>query len=160
MNVFEESADIVFTLFQKHGVRYLLVGGLAVNYYGVARATGDIDLWIEDTGANRKKLISALKEFGIEGIDALMHIPLIAGYSEILLKGGLYLDLMRELQFIKANEFGASYANATDFRIKKNTIVKIISMQQLIKEKSKSNRAKDKEDARLLKILAEQNKSK
>jgi hypothetical protein len=32
-------------LLNSHNVRYLLVGGYAVGYYGYPRATADIDIW-------------------------------------------------------------------------------------------------------------------
>ena len=32
-------------------VRYITIGGYAVNYYGFNRSTGDIDILIEDTFA-------------------------------------------------------------------------------------------------------------
>lgn len=35
-------------------VKYLMVGGFAVNIHGFNRTTGDIDLWVEDTSENRK----------------------------------------------------------------------------------------------------------
>lgn len=33
-------------LLHSNGVRYLLVGGYAVGYYGHPRATADMDIWI------------------------------------------------------------------------------------------------------------------
>ena len=36
-------------LLTSHEVEYLLIGGYAVSYYGYARATADIDLWIHNT---------------------------------------------------------------------------------------------------------------
>ncbi|MEQ8415358.1 MAG: nucleotidyltransferase [Imperialibacter sp.] len=42
------------------GTEYILVGGLAVAYYGFHRYTGDMDLWIKSTESNMDKLYSAL----------------------------------------------------------------------------------------------------
>jgi hypothetical protein len=44
--------------------RYLLVGGHAVGFHGVARATKDIDLWIEATPENAARVMAALRAFG------------------------------------------------------------------------------------------------
>jgi len=43
-----------------HKVRYLIVGGEAVIYYGYARLTGDIDFFYERTKQNTKSLYTAL----------------------------------------------------------------------------------------------------
>lgn len=47
---------------EKHKVNYLLVGGMAVAYYGYHRYTGDMDLWLEPTSKNLEKLYLALGE--------------------------------------------------------------------------------------------------
>jgi hypothetical protein len=46
----------IWKVFNENNVRYLTVGGLAVNIYGYIRNTGDIDILIEDTLENRKNL--------------------------------------------------------------------------------------------------------
>ena len=48
-----------------HDVRYILVGGYAVGYHGYPRATGDMDIWIEMSEVNSKKIVSAFREFGM-----------------------------------------------------------------------------------------------
>jgi hypothetical protein len=47
-----------------HGARYVLFGGYAVQLWGVARATQDIDVLIEPTGENAERVIAALTEHG------------------------------------------------------------------------------------------------
>jgi hypothetical protein len=37
-------------------VEYILVGGYAVIYHGYNRTTGDLDIWVNPTSANYKKL--------------------------------------------------------------------------------------------------------
>jgi hypothetical protein len=39
-------------LLNDKGVRYLLIGGYAVGYYGYPRATNDLDVWIASTPDN------------------------------------------------------------------------------------------------------------
>ncbi|MBM4176576.1 MAG: hypothetical protein FJ213_10465 [Ignavibacteria bacterium] len=45
-------------------VKYLVVGGYAVGYYGYPRATGDIDIWILPELENAKRLVEVFREFG------------------------------------------------------------------------------------------------
>jgi hypothetical protein len=44
--------------------RYLLVGGYAVAIHGRPRATKDLDLWVEPTAGNAKRVPRALVDFG------------------------------------------------------------------------------------------------
>jgi hypothetical protein len=55
--------DVMEALY-KNKVRYLLVGGLAVNLHGVPRTTHDIDIIISTDRANVLKAISILKKLG------------------------------------------------------------------------------------------------
>ncbi len=53
-----------FLLFLKcaagNNLRYMLIGGYAVNYYGYARNTSDMDVWIAPTNENRQSFINTL----------------------------------------------------------------------------------------------------
>jgi hypothetical protein len=44
----------------KNQLRYLLIGGYAVNYYGYNRNTQDLDVWIAPTNDNRQAFINTL----------------------------------------------------------------------------------------------------
>lgn len=57
-------------LLNAHEVRYLIVGGYAVGYHGYVRPTGDMDVWIEATTKNARRLVSVLNAFGF-GTDTL-----------------------------------------------------------------------------------------
>ncbi|MEI6489959.1 MAG: nucleotidyltransferase [Bacteroidota bacterium] len=153
MDIFEEEITSFFQLLNKHSVKYILVGGFAVNYHGFSRATGDVDLWLEDSEVNRKKLVAALKENNVEGGEAFLTYPFIAGYSELLLGNGIYIDLMSDLQFLKQSNFDECYQYANNYQVLENLEVKVITVNRLIEEKEQSSRAKDKEDAEQLKKL-------
>jgi hypothetical protein len=55
--------DILEKLYHAN-IRYLIVGGLAVNLHGVPRVTQDIDLIISTDRENVEKLCNLLKELG------------------------------------------------------------------------------------------------
>ena len=55
----------VFKSFQKHDVKYVVIGGIASILYGVPRATFDLGILIEPTTANGQRLLEALLESGI-----------------------------------------------------------------------------------------------
>jgi hypothetical protein len=45
-------------------VKYLVIGGYAVSYHAEPRYTKDLDLWVEASPANSKKIHKALQKFG------------------------------------------------------------------------------------------------
>ena len=47
-------------------IRYLVAGGVAVNLYGIERATGDIDLVVHLERNNLEKFVEVMKEFGFK----------------------------------------------------------------------------------------------
>ncbi len=54
----------VFRALNRHGVRYLVVGGVAVNLLGVPRMTKDLDLMLDLSSENLKLFLSALNDLG------------------------------------------------------------------------------------------------
>ena len=53
-------------LLEDEGVRYLIVGGLAVACYGYPRATADMDVWIAVDPENAARCVRVLQRFGME----------------------------------------------------------------------------------------------
>lgn len=51
-------------LLNSEGVRYLVVGGYAVNFHGHHRNTKDLDVWIATDPRNAESLSRALQRFG------------------------------------------------------------------------------------------------
>jgi len=52
----------VCALLNKHEARYLIIGGQACILHGLVRTTEDVDILVEESGENYKKIISALSE--------------------------------------------------------------------------------------------------
>lgn len=50
-----------------NGVKYLLIGGYAVGYYGYPRATNDIDIFVAKDAENARRLVERLSDFGFGG---------------------------------------------------------------------------------------------
>src|SRR3989338_10385122 len=60
MIIYEE----VLKEFQKQKVKYVLVGGIAVNLLGSMRSTADLDILVEMSNENLKKVVTILKSKG------------------------------------------------------------------------------------------------
>ena len=54
----------IFAVLQRHGVRYVLVGGLAAVLHGAAHLTTDVDVVPEESPDNLRRLSEALRELG------------------------------------------------------------------------------------------------
>jgi hypothetical protein len=48
------------TAMQRQHVRYMLIGGIAVNFHGVIRNTHDMDIWLAPTNENRDLFYNVL----------------------------------------------------------------------------------------------------
>ncbi|MHC4681606.1 MAG: nucleotidyltransferase domain-containing protein [Planctomycetota bacterium] len=56
-------------LFNAHNVEYVVVGGYALAFHGVPRLTGHIDFFVKPDGANAKRILAALAEFGFASLE-------------------------------------------------------------------------------------------
>ena len=56
-------------LFNKNRVKYCIIGAFAVGLYGYPRYTKDMDILVEPSRENARKIIKALREFGIKSPD-------------------------------------------------------------------------------------------
>src|SRR5262249_31613942 len=54
----------ILSIFNKHDVKYLIVGAYAVMKYSEPRYTKDLDIWVEASNENATRVYSALLEFG------------------------------------------------------------------------------------------------
>jgi predicted nucleotidyltransferase len=50
-------------ILNEHGVRYLIIGGYAVGFHAIPRATKDLDVYIDPTVRNIARLRAALVDF-------------------------------------------------------------------------------------------------
>lgn len=134
-------------------VKYILVGGFAVNVNGFNRSTNDLDIWLKDDMENRKNFVDGLTSYGIIGADVFTSLPFIAGYTEIILNNGYPVDVMADLQFLKQNNFDDCHNFCLNFEIENDISVPILHLNHLIKEKENSKRPKDVLDVQELKQL-------
>lgn len=54
----------IFSSLEKAGVKYLIVGGVAVNLYGYSRFTGDVDILLALDERNLKKIDGLMRKMG------------------------------------------------------------------------------------------------
>ena len=123
-------------------VKYLTIGGFAVNIYGYGRNTGDIDIFIEDSVENRKNLREALKQAGIGDFENLSTMQVIPGWTDITLNFNLRLDIMTSVKGFENNTFEELLEKAYITEIS-DIPVYFIDYENLIIAKKAANRPKD-----------------
>lgn len=70
MNTFHPRCRELLAALLESDVKFLIVGGYAVNYHGYPRATGDLDLWVRpDNAKNKERLLQALETLGVTSED-------------------------------------------------------------------------------------------
>jgi len=135
---FEDLLDV----FEKHRVKYLIIGGLAFIYHAKPRYTKDMDLWIDPMRANVKRANAALAEFGSPYL-------LNPDNDEEILQLGVdpdRIDLLRAVE-------GATFATAWKNRIQGkygNAKANWIDLNSLIRIKSRIDNPRHQEDVRVL----------
>jgi len=139
------SADMkeLLRLFEEHGVRYTLVGGHAVNYYGYVRTTQDMDLLVSPTAGNAQRIMGALIAFGFgragipqelfERDGGAVHLGVEPNRIDILtsLKGVSNTRIFKRSEVVEVDGIA----------------VNIISLDDLLQVKRCSDRPRDLADA-------------
>ena len=134
-------------LFEKHNIRYLVVGGYAVMKYSEPRFTKDLDVFIATDQDNAKGVYAALKEFGapLENLtpDDFAH----KGYFYQMGRPPLRIDIMMSIPGI---EFDEAWGNRESVELGELKIL-FISRSDLIRAKEASGRPQDRIDVDKLK---------
>jgi predicted nucleotidyltransferase len=152
MDTHDESILLLWTHLANQDVRYIMIGGFAVNIHGFSRFTADVDILIEDSLVNRKKFRSALKDAGIGDFELLETMDIIPGYTTILLDNGMELDIFTKISGFEENDFSELFEQAVEMEIN-NITVKFLHLNHLIHTKKMSNRPKDSVDIEELKKI-------
>ncbi len=145
MDIFDEELVSFWTMLNKHEVRYIMIGGVATNFNGYQRATEDIDVWIEDSVENRRRLRVALKEYSRVDYFMLETLQIVPGWTHFNLNNGIRLDLMTDVKGLENNSFedclrSAAIAELGDVK------VPFLHINHLIDSKKAANRPKDQID--------------
>jgi hypothetical protein len=134
-------------LFEKHKIRYLIVGGYAVMKYSEPRFTKDLDVFIATDQDNAKSIYSALKEFGAP-LENLTSVDFAQeGYFYQMGRPPMRVDIMMSIPGIKFNE---AWENREVVELDDLKIF-FISRSDLILAKEASGRPQDNIDVEKLK---------
>lgn len=159
MNIFQDEHLSILKILLRHKVEFMLVGGVAVNYYGFTRPTGDLDVWLKPDDNNKQKLIKALKELKI--VEQDIAVINASNFSEpVVFHIGntppFVIDFMTKISGVNWQE---AWQNRND-SIVEEIALSFIHVNDLKANKFMSGRPKDLEDIRQLIRIEELRKKK
>ena len=128
------------SLNQNH-VKYIMIGGFAVNLHGFARTTGDLDIWLKDDIDNRKNLGAALAQFGYDKF-SFVDFKFVPGWTDLYIGSGIRLDIITTMQGLENISFDEAFSIANVAQIDEIK-VPFLHINQLIQNKKATNRPKD-----------------
>lgn len=121
----------------------MIVGGYAVAFHGFPRLTKDIDFYFDNSNGNVKKIICSLVDFGFPEAD--LNVEMFTSEGNIITFGvePVRVDFINKIS-------GVNFEEAWNNKIRGkygNVEVNFIGRAELIKNKSSTDRPKDKLDA-------------
>jgi hypothetical protein len=133
-------------LLLSHDVTFLIVGAHALAAAGRPRATLDLDVFVEPTLANAKRLVAALGEFGFPAL--AIEAKAFAGPDRMATLGRepLRIDVMTSITGVA---FRDAWKGKVVARFGERE-VPFLGLEMLVKNKLASGRTKDLLDVELL----------
>ena len=126
-----------------NGVKFLLVGAYAMGAHGYPRATGDIDIWVEPSEDNSRRVYRSLAAFGapLHQIDENTFVK-----PSIVFQIGIAPRRIDIITTISGIEFERAYQQRLTIEVD-GLPVPILSYDDLVKNKRATGRDKDRLDA-------------
>lgn len=154
MQIWENKIDEFVKLANKNQVRMLFIGGAAVNFHGYQRHSSDVDIWIETTEENFKKLVLVFNEMGYEILDFPSDVKnKLQNISVKFSPDDLDLELITNFDVNKT--FDQAYQESEVVIVNDNEFLRwnVLSLEDLITSKIKANRPKDLLDVQQLREI-------
>ncbi|MBK9521494.1 MAG: nucleotidyl transferase AbiEii/AbiGii toxin family protein [Rhodocyclaceae bacterium] len=157
----------LFAALHDYKVRYILVGGLAMNLHGVPRMTMDVDIVLAMDNANLDLFIECARAMKLSPVapvdlgdlkdpnkrrDWFEHKHMIAfGLQNTVTRPPTMVDVLVAPQIDIAVAFSRAIATQVG-----NTVVQLASIEDMIQLKTATGRAQDQSDIEHLERLRDQ----
>ena len=127
-------------------VEYLIVGALAVSWYGFPRYSADIDFFIRADVENAERLLAALQDFGFGGLPLSIEDFTTSNRVVQLGQEPNRIDLMTSISGVTFDEAWATRVPGSVDSLP----VQYIGRDALLRNKAASGRPKDRIDIEAL----------
>lgn len=142
----EKDYEEFLKLLNRHKVRYLIIGSFAVAFYAKPRYTKDMDIFIEPSIENGKRIVKALKEFGFGSLNLTEKDFCKKGNIIQLGYEPVRIDILTSLE---GCGFKRVWGNKEVGRYGRQGVF-FIGLEDLIRNKQRSSRKTDKIDLEIL----------
>ena len=142
--------DRLASTFARHGVDYVVIGGIAVLAHGHPRATFDLDFLADPSADNMQRLARALRDLGAHvrgvdgdllGVDPTDPDQLMSGANWTLVTQAGWLD------FMPAAEGARNYSDIAAAAVPvRGGAFRVVGLDDLIRMKRAAGRPKDIDD--------------
>ncbi len=156
--------ETVFRSLNAYGVRYLVVGGVAVNVYGYVRGTQDLDLVIDLREDNIRRATAALQE-----LEYRPMVPVrIEEFAEVeqrrrwveernmevfSLVSERYRDTVVDIFVHQPFNFDLEYERSQEHRLSHDVSFRVARLESLIAMKQVVDRDRDRDDVSHLRMI-------
>lgn len=152
----ERDFEDLLRLFNKHNVKYCIIGAFAVAFHAVPRYTKDMDIFVAASEKNAGNIVGALNEFGfgtlqLSRADFSSEGRIIQlGYEPVRVDIVTSIDGCTFAEVWKGKRVGR-YGNEKAY---------FIGIEELIKNKRASRRKQDQADLEILAAAKKRKKKK
>jgi hypothetical protein len=144
INLFNDDFKDFINALNTFEVEYILIGGYSVILHGYSRTTGDLDIWVNKTEVNYRKMEKAFNLFGIPA-DAI-GINRFLNHNEYDVfsfgRSPVSIDIVTEIQGV---EFEEAYKAIEKIDVQ-GLEVNLIHINHLKQTKKATGRFKDLDD--------------
>jgi hypothetical protein len=144
VDIFQDDFRDFIQALNDNQVSYLVVGGFAVILYGHARVTGDMDVWVERTEDNYRRLVRAFHQFHMPVFDMTKENFLTHEEWDVFKFGRkpVAIDIMTK---VKSLDFKSCYALSKEFD-DGDLKIRTLHLNHLLQAKKEAGRLKDLDD--------------
>jgi hypothetical protein len=142
MDIYDDEIVLLWKALAENNVRYIMIGGFAVNYHGFSRTTGDIDLWIDDTAENRSALAKAFEAMFTGDFSSFATMQFISGWTSFRFESGFEIDIMTSVKGLEDIPFSDCFNSAPVTEVF-GIPVRFLHYNHLIKSKEAAGRPRD-----------------
>jgi hypothetical protein len=150
---------LALRVLERHGVRYVVIGGFAGDLLGAPLNTNDLDICYERTAANMERLAAALKELGatlrVAGVD--QELPFLLDGKTLAAGDSFTFETDAGALDVLGTPSGTSGFADLNARAKAVPIgdlqVYVVNLPDLMRMKRASGRVKDRMHLEVLSAL-------
>lgn len=142
-NIFNEHFRDFIKALNDSKVEYVLVGGMAVILHGYVRGTGDMDVWVNKTRNNYRKLVEAFSLFGMPVFD--MKEDAFLGNEFDVWGIGVPPVRIEIMTTVKGLSFDETYSQSQLYN-EAGLQIRFIHLNHLLQSKKAAGRFRDLDD--------------